>query len=353
MHQHDGDAAGGNSSSHQHVPQRNQQNPPSSQNQDLSSMFPTQANRYSLPQMLDSNPVALSNIAVGASNPEQMLYQESLNGVTNLVASIPQKSENSSKESSQQQASILPFQPPNAMGAPQIVGSVGNHPKIGTLHIPSTFSTQQPAVSTTLGGVSIPPLPPNASTALQVQVAAAAAAAAAAPPKGYHGPKPGSKAGAFNPDNKANLSVDGRRGLKRGGVSTELTSEEKKKQNRERNREHAKSTRARKKAYVNKLKELVDGLHAERSEEARKRRVAVQHLAEVQRVRRAVIKTFLKYHANYEPDERKWSPYLEETFFLKQPVTPYRSFRKVEIENTRDRVSGLQCDSFLPNFSCS
>jgi hypothetical protein len=90
---------------------------------------------------------------------------------------------------------------------------------------------------------------------------------------------------------------------------------------------------------VNKLKELVDGLHAERSEEARKRRVAVQHLAEVQRVRREVIKTFLKFHASYEPDRRKWSPILEDTFFLKQPVTPYRSFRKVEIENTRDRVS--------------
>jgi hypothetical protein len=173
---------------------------------------------------------------------------------------------------------------------------------------------------------------------MQVQVAAAAAAAAAAPPKGYHGPKPGSKEVAFDGDSEQPMTTD-RRGTKRSGATIELSSEERKNLNRERNREHAKSTRARKKAYVNKLKELVDGLHAERSEEARKRRVAVQHLAEVQRVRRTVIKTFLKFHANYQADPRKWSPILEDTFFLKQPVTPYRSFRKLEIINTTDRVS--------------
>lgn len=52
--------------------------------------------------------------------------------------------------------------------------------------------------------------------------------------------------------------------------------------------EHAKSTRLRKKAYIQKLKELVEGLHGERTEEVRQRRVAVLHLAEEQNVRRAV-----------------------------------------------------------------
>ena len=184
---------------------------------------------------------------------------------------------------------------------------------------------------------------------MQVQVAAAAAAAAAAPPKGYHGPKPGSKGGGNGAaGNGFSLEEDGqeilgaRRGTKRNGVSSDMTTEERKVLNRERNREHAKSTRARKKAYVNKLKELVDGLHAERSEEARKGRVAVQHLAEVQRVRRSVITTFLKFHAEYESDPRKWSPILEDEFYLKQPVTPYRSFRKSEIESASDRVSETQ-----------
>jgi hypothetical protein len=172
---------------------------------------------------------------------------------------------------------------------------------------------------------------------MQVHVAAAAAAAAAAPPKGFHGPRL-SQDFTYDDFEQTN-NIGGKRGIKRSLPPTELSAEEKKRQNRERNREHAKSTRARKKAYMNKLKELVDGLHAERSIEARKRRVAMQHFTELQRVRRDVIKNFLQYHSSYEPEPKKWERLLEESFYLKQPVTPYRSFQKSEIENTRDGVS--------------
>ena len=113
----------------------------------------------------------------------------------------------------------------------------------------------------------------------------------------------------------------------------DLTSEERAQQNRDRNREHARSTRLRKKAYVSKLKELVDGLHAERTEEVRQRRVAIQHLAETQDVRRAVVRSFLRFHASCETDKRKWTTLLEDDFWFKQPVTPYRCFRRSEIEN--------------------
>lgn len=116
---------------------------------------------------------------------------------------------------------------------------------------------------------------------------------------------------------------------------SEMTSEERAKQNRDRNREHARSTRLRKKAYVQKLKELVDGLHAERTEEVRQRRVAIQHLAEVQNVRKGVVRSFLRFHSKYESDERKWNTIMEENFWLKQPVTPYRSFQRAEIEKVR------------------
>ena len=115
----------------------------------------------------------------------------------------------------------------------------------------------------------------------------------------------------------------------------DLSVADRQKQNRDRNREHARSTRLRKKAYVAKLKELVEGLHAERTEEVRQRRIAIQSLAEMQNVRRSVVKSFLRYHANYEPDERKWTTLLEDKFWLKQPVTPYRSFRSSEIEKVR------------------
>ncbi|KAL3905059.1 MAG: hypothetical protein SGARI_004637 [Bacillariaceae sp.] len=128
----------------------------------------------------------------------------------------------------------------------------------------------------------------------------------------------------------------------KGKRKKDMTPAERAKQNRERNREHAKSTRLRKKAYIQKLKELVEGLHAERTEEVRQRRVAIQHLAEMQNVRRAVIRTFLRFHSNYERDARKWETILEDSFWLKQPVTPYRCFRRSEIEQVRRNKTNTQ-----------
>lgn len=116
---------------------------------------------------------------------------------------------------------------------------------------------------------------------------------------------------------------------------SDVSTTEKVQQNRDRNREHARSTRLRKKAYVQKLKELVEGLHAERIEEVRQRRVAIQHMAEVQNVRRNVVRDFLRFLSKYETDERKWKTLAEDNFCLKQPVTPYRSFRRCEIEKVR------------------
>jgi len=112
----------------------------------------------------------------------------------------------------------------------------------------------------------------------------------------------------------------------------ELTIEDKLKQNRDRNREHARSTRLRKKAYVNSLKEQVEKLHEDRAEDEKSRRVSIQQLADVQNVRRAVIRSFLQFHSNFEIDPRKWNTILEDDFCLKQPVTPYRFFRSTEID---------------------
>ncbi len=119
---------------------------------------------------------------------------------------------------------------------------------------------------------------------------------------------------------------------------TDVSTSERAKQNRDRNREHARTTRLRKKAYVQKLKELVEGLHLERTEEVRQRRVAIQHLAEMQNVRRAVIRSLLQFHSSNERDKRKWSTILEDDVWLKQPVTPYRYFRRSEIEHVRTKM---------------
>jgi hypothetical protein len=124
--------------------------------------------------------------------------------------------------------------------------------------------------------------------------------------------------------------------------TADLSVAQRSKQNRDRNKEHAKSTRMRKKAYVSKLKDLVEGLHSERTEETRQRRVAIQHLSEVQNVRKHVVRSFLQYFSSYEMDSNKWLILIEkDDFWLKEPVTPYRSFRRCEIEqvgrlNVRD-----------------
>ena len=145
------------------------------------------------------------------------------------------------------------------------------------------------------------------------------------------------------------LSSNGKHAAKCAAV--DMTPEERARVNRDRNREHARSTRLRKKAYVSKLKELVENLHAERCEETRKRRVVVEHLSEVQKVRRAVIRSFLRFHAGYESDRRKWMTILEDGFFLKQPVTPYRSFRRAEIEQVRISFVLRRCISFSAYFT--
>lgn len=211
-------------------------------------------------------------------------------------------------------------QPQQQQYLPQVLPNLPQHQQLA----PNTVTAQQMMsqgytfqvpVPSTLGGVPIPPLPPHSSTAMQVQVAAAAAAAAAAPLK-------------INGQSSTQQIDDRGKGKK-----AELSPQEKARQNRDRNREHARSTRLRKKAYVQKLKELVEGLHAERTEEVRKRRVAIQHLSEVQGVRRAVVRSFLHFHASYESDPRKWSTIVEDNFWLRQPVTPYRSFRRAEVEH--------------------
>ena len=129
---------------------------------------------------------------------------------------------------------------------------------------------------------------------------------------------------------------------RKSSAAPPLTQQERAQHNRDRNRAHARSTRLRKKAYVQQLKELVEGLHAERTEDVRRRRVAVQQLADAQGVRRTVVRQFLRYLCCASTDERAWRTVVDENdFWLRQPVTPYRSFRRWEM----DRVSEMLASS--------
>jgi hypothetical protein len=215
---------------------------------------------------------------------------------------------------------------------------------------------------TDIGGVSVPPMAAGTPTILHVEAAANAAATAAAPSRKRKSTKKDtttsrstrkkseelsasatalinnamSEAGPQSNDvatnNSQTIANSNNANNNTDQPTTTMTPEQKAQSSRDRNREHARCTRLRKKAYVNKLKELVDGLHAERSEDTRKRRAAVQALASVQDIRRKVVHTFLGYHARYEGDAERWRSVLEEDFWMKQPVTPFRSFRRCEID---------------------
>jgi hypothetical protein len=117
--------------------------------------------------------------------------------------------------------------------------------------------------------------------------------------------------------------------------SANLTPAQKARQNRERNREHARTTRLRKKAYVQKLKEMADGLRAVQTEDVRQLRASAQKMAEIQKARRSVVHGVLQFHSDCESNPQKWATLLEDDFYLKQPVTPYRFFRRSEVQRVR------------------
>jgi hypothetical protein len=107
-------------------------------------------------------------------------------------------------------------------------------------------------------------------------------------------------------------------------------------------RDRNRTTHKRRKAYVHELQAMVESLQSERNEEIRQRLFAEHRMNDVQTVRRNVMATFLNYHACYQTDVRKWSMILEDTFWLKQPITPFRSFRRSEIEKECRVSRGLE-----------
>lgn len=240
-------------------------------------------------------------------------------------------------------------QPVNAASQPPTSSNPNpsaHHPQGGGTH-PSSLtqyddlvaapSSERNSAVSDIGGVSVPPMAAGTPTLLHVEAAAHAAATAAAPSRkrksakrdnngggsfGNKRPKSdNSRSTADEPPSRMSASAAAlideamqraepvvnestrhdidRNNYDSNGTNSSnnnaaaMTPQQKAQSSREKNREHARCTRLRKKAYVNKLKELVDGLHAERSEDTRKRRVAVQALAGVQEVSTYILSEYI------------------------------------------------------------
>lgn len=106
-----------------------------------------------------------------------------------------------------------------------------------------------------------------------------------------------------------------------------LTADERARQNRDRNREHARNTRLRKKAYVEELKRTLTELVTARDASELERRHEKQREMEVREVRYRVMEEFLKLRARGSETNllARWVAILEDGFSLTIPKTDYRN----------------------------
>ena len=127
-----------------------------------------------------------------------------------------------------------------------------------------------------------------------------------------------------------------------------MTPEEKAKANRDRNREHARNTRLRKKAYLEKLKTTVDELCRERDTLVSERAGAANILVEMHSTRTEVLMSFFALRSANEKRRELWASILDESCFAcVLPVTPYRSFPASEVQVSKCQRTIMGIDGMM------
>lgn len=105
-----------------------------------------------------------------------------------------------------------------------------------------------------------------------------------------------------------------------------MTPEEKAKACRERNREHARKTRLRKKAYVDELKRSLNEMVEERDATAAAGEQKAKIMEQNRDVRFQVMQDFLNLRGNNESNPQRWAAILvPEEFSLQLPVTDFQT----------------------------
>lgn len=132
-----------------------------------------------------------------------------------------------------------------------------------------------------------------------------------------------------------------------------LTADERARQNRDRNREHARNTRLRKKAYVEELKRTLTELVNQRDQADVEKRHEKQRDLEVREVRYRVMEEFLKLRARGSEQNllARWIAILEDGFTLTLPKADYRKMacdggmvRRVSSENQQSLLNSVPND---------
>jgi hypothetical protein len=131
-----------------------------------------------------------------------------------------------------------------------------------------------------------------------------------------------------------------------------MSPAEKAKANRDRNREHARNTRLRKKVYLEKLKATVDELCRERDTLVSERAGAANILVEMYNTRTEVLMSFFALRSANEKRRELWSSILDESSFTcVMPVTPYRSFPASEVQVSKCQRTVLGIDGMMSDTS--
>jgi len=127
-----------------------------------------------------------------------------------------------------------------------------------------------------------------------------------------------------------------------------MSPEERQKANRDRNREHARNTRLRKKAYLETLKSTVNDLCQERDTLVTERAGAASILVEMNNTRTEVLMSFFALRSANEKRRPLWASILDESCFACViPVTPYRSFPASEVQVSKCQRTVLGIDGMM------
>ena len=128
-----------------------------------------------------------------------------------------------------------------------------------------------------------------------------------------------------------------------------LTPDERARQNRDRNREHARNTRLRKKAYVDELKRTLTALVSQRDAAELEKRHSAQRELEQREVRFRVVEEFLKLRGRNEVNYARWSAILEDSFTMTLPNTDYREMaaERGQYEQSLSGVAQAMADSSM------
>lgn len=105
----------------------------------------------------------------------------------------------------------------------------------------------------------------------------------------------------------------------------EMTAREKADQNRDRNRQHARDTRKRKKIFLTKLESLADEYTAQKEHAKIARVEEVERIQRQYETRTHAVRSFLDIRSNGSGlNYDVWANIAEESIVLTQPVEPYR-----------------------------